>query len=48
MGYKPGVVAAVKHKAGGSAMMLSKGVGIRAGVKQYTQADLVTKEWRTR
>jgi hypothetical protein len=33
MGYKPGVVAAVKHKAGGSAMMLSKGVGIRAGGK---------------
>jgi phage terminase large subunit GpA-like protein len=33
MGYKPGVVAAVKHKVGGSAMMLSKGVGIRAGGK---------------
>jgi len=33
MGYKPGVVAAVKHKAGGSAMMLSKGVGLRAGSK---------------
>lgn len=33
MGYKPGIVAAVKHKAGGSAMMLSKGVGIRAGSK---------------
>lgn len=33
MGYKPGVVAAVKHKAGGTAMMLSKGVGIKAGSK---------------
>ena len=31
MGYKPGIVAAVKHKVGGAAMMLSKGVGIRAG-----------------
>jgi hypothetical protein len=31
MGYKAGIVAAIKHKAGGSAMMLSKGVGIRAG-----------------
>ena len=33
MGYKPGIVAAVKHKAGGSAMMLYKGMGIRAGSK---------------
>ncbi len=33
MGYKPGIVAAVKHKAGGSTMMLSKGIGIRAGRK---------------
>ena len=33
MGYKPGIVAAVKHKAGGSAMMLYKGLGIRAGHK---------------
>ncbi|MFW6159501.1 MAG: terminase gpA endonuclease subunit, partial [Planctomycetota bacterium] len=33
MGYKPRVVAAVKHKVGGSAMMLSKGVGIKAGGK---------------
>ncbi len=33
MGYKPGIVAAVKHKAGGAAMMLAKGVGIRAGNK---------------
>lgn len=32
MGYKPGIVAAVKHKAG-AAMMLYKGVGIRAGSK---------------
>ena len=31
MGYKPGIVAAVKHKAGGTAMMLYKGLGIRAG-----------------
>ena len=31
MGYKPGIVAAVKHKAGGAAMVLAKGVGIRAG-----------------
>lgn len=27
----PGTIAAVKHKVGGSVMMLSKGVGIRAG-----------------
>ena len=33
MGYKPGIAAAVKHKAGGTAMWLSKGVGIRAGSK---------------
>ena len=32
-GYKPGLVAAVKHKVGGAAMMLSKGVGIKAGRK---------------
>ena len=32
-GFKPGIVAAVKHKVGGAAMMLSKGVGIRAGRK---------------
>jgi phage terminase large subunit GpA-like protein len=32
-GFKPGIVEAVKHKVGGSAMMLSKGVGIRAGRK---------------
>jgi len=30
MGYKPKVVAAVKHKAGGSAMELSRGQGIGA------------------
>ncbi len=30
MGYKPEIVAAVKHKVGGTAMMLAKGVGIRA------------------
>jgi hypothetical protein len=32
-GFKPGLVAAVKHKVGGSPMMLSKGVGIKAGRK---------------
>ena len=32
-GFKPGIVAAAKHKAGGAAMMLSKGVGIKAGRK---------------
>ena len=32
-GYKPGLVAAVKHKVGGAATMLSKGVGIKAGRK---------------
>ena len=29
-GYKPGIVADVKRRCGGSVMMLSKGVGIRA------------------
>lgn len=33
MGFKPGLVADVKHKAGGAVMMLSKGMGIRAGRK---------------
>lgn len=33
MGYKAGLVAAVKHKVGGAAMVLSKGVGIRAGAR---------------
>jgi len=33
MGYKPGIVADVKRKAGGNAMMLAKGMGIRAGRK---------------
>jgi hypothetical protein len=33
MGYKDKIVAAVKFKVGGSTMMLSKGVGIRAGSK---------------
>ena len=32
-GYLPGVVEAVEHKAGGTAMVLSKGVGITAGRK---------------
>jgi hypothetical protein len=30
MGYKGDIVAAVKHKAGGAAMILSRGMGIRA------------------
>ncbi len=30
MGYKPGIVADVKRRCGGSVMMLSKGVGIRS------------------
>jgi hypothetical protein len=33
MGYKPGIVADVKRKVGGAAMMLAKGVGIRASRK---------------
>jgi len=33
MGYKAGLVAAVKHKGGGSTMMLHKGIGIKAGRK---------------
>jgi hypothetical protein len=32
-GKWPGTIAAVKHKIGGAVMMLSKGVGIRAGNK---------------
>ncbi|MBI5724827.1 MAG: phage terminase large subunit family protein [Planctomycetes bacterium] len=36
MGYKPGLVANVKHKAGGTAMVLSKGMGIRAGGRPMT------------
>jgi len=31
MGYKAGIVANVKHKVGGAAMVLSKGMGLRAG-----------------
>ncbi len=31
MGYKDKLVSAVKHKVGGSSMVLSKGVGIKAG-----------------
>ncbi len=30
-GYKPGIVEAVRHKAGGSAMQSYRGLGIRAG-----------------
>ncbi len=33
MGYKPGIVADAKRKAGGTAMMLAKGLGIRASRK---------------
>ena len=33
MGYKPGIVGAVKHKVGGATMMLSKGIGLRAASK---------------
>jgi len=33
MGYKPGIAADVKRRAGGAAMMLSKGIGIRASRK---------------
>jgi len=33
MGYKPGIVADVKRKAGGTAVMASKGIGIRASRK---------------
>jgi hypothetical protein len=37
MGYKPGIVADVKQKAGGSAMMLAKGVGLRASRKPIAE-----------
>ncbi len=37
MGYKPGIVADVKRKVGGSAMMLAKGVGIRASRKPVAE-----------
>ena len=37
MGYKPGLVASVKQKAGGAAMMLAKGVGIRASRKSIAE-----------
>ena len=40
MGYKPGIVADVRRKVGGSATWLTKGVGIRAGRKpiaEYTK-----------
>jgi len=33
MGYKAKIVADVKHKVGGAALVLAKGVGIRAGSK---------------
>ena len=37
MGYKDKIVAAVKYRIGGSVMMLSKGVGIRAGNRPISQ-----------
>ncbi|MCG3178325.1 MAG: hypothetical protein BIFFINMI_00652 [Phycisphaerae bacterium] len=37
MGYKPGIVADVQRRVGGSAMMLSKGVGIRASRKPIAE-----------
>jgi hypothetical protein len=37
MGYKPGIVADVKRKAGGGVMMLSKGIGIRASRKPIAE-----------
>ncbi|MBM4018447.1 MAG: hypothetical protein FJ288_09010 [Planctomycetes bacterium] len=37
MGYKPGIVADVKRKAGGAVMMLAKGVGIRASRKAIAE-----------
>jgi len=37
MGYKDKIVAAVKAKSGGSTMMLSKGVGIRAANRPISQ-----------
>ena len=33
MGYKGGIVANVKHKVGGASMVLSKGMGLKAGSK---------------
>jgi hypothetical protein len=39
MGYKPGIVADVKQKAGGAVMMLAKGVGLRASRKSQRSAD---------
>jgi hypothetical protein len=49
-GYKPGLVAAVKHKCGGSVMMLYKGVGLRAGNKpmsSYTRrpGETIGNHW---
>ncbi len=37
MGYKPEIIGAVKHKVGGETMMLSRGVGIRAGNRPMSQ-----------
>jgi len=37
MGYKPGIVADVKHLVGGETMMLSRGVGITAARRPMSQ-----------
>jgi hypothetical protein len=37
MGYKAGIVADVKQKAGGAVMMLAKGVGLRASRKPIAE-----------
>jgi len=37
MGYKAGIVASVKQKAGGAVMMLAKGIGIRASRKPIAE-----------
>ena len=51
MGYKPGIVAAVKHKVGGATMVLSKGVGIRAGYRtDWPSTEIVSRPvlvWRS-
>ena len=42
-------MAAAKHRVGGSAMMLSKGVGIRAGgkpVSMYQRPERPGNHWR--
>lgn len=51
IGYKPGIVAAIKHKCGGATMMLSKGLGIRAGsrlMSSYARRGACTPPRRPR